>query len=166
MKETPPNPDRNLRPGDHPETSPDKLAEHFLKLTAQVPGMIYQFKLRPDRRFVGSRDTGEILECAGSRPGIKALGITSLTNLQRRINEHFDKPPNRRGGAGAFPVAPIRRNQRHNTNHARLGKQPRHFAHAPDIFLAIFRRKPEIRTQAAAQTIAIQHTNCAPLVPQ
>src|SRR5262245_52025316 len=58
---------------------------------------------------------------------------------------------------GAFAVGAIGRDESSYGDKARIGEQGRHLAHATDVLRAVVGRKTEIRVEALAHIVAIEH---------
>ena len=111
------------------------------------------------RRLIGRVDSRKLADLPGPRLLVKLFRITRFAHFQRGIDEHFDEL--RMAFEGNFTRAPpihlVGRDERRHHDHSRVRHQPRHFAHAADIFEAVLRRKPQVGIQPVTHVIAIEH---------
>jgi hypothetical protein len=56
-----------------------------------IAGHGLDVQLGPLRRLIGARDAGEVLDLAGLRLLVEALGIALDTDLDRRVDEDLDE---------------------------------------------------------------------------
>ena len=125
-----------------------------------------QFQFRAGRRFVGSGDTGEIVDFLGAGFGVKTLGVALLAHGERGVDEDLDEPARRHYFSHEVMVGAVRRNKGGDADQARIGEELSRFADAADVFGPVFRRKGEVRAEAVAHAVAVQDVNLAAEVEQ
>ena len=106
--------------------------------------------------FVRAVDAGEILELAGPRLGVKALGVALLRLGQRRIDEDLDELALRKHLAHHVALGAERRDEGGQHDEAGVGHQPRDFADPADILDPVGLGEAEIAVETVADIVAIE----------
>src|SRR6185369_15012020 len=123
-------------------------------------------ELRLERLLVRRRNTSELLDLFRSSLGIQSFGIAPLTNFEGRIHIDFDELARRQNSSYEVPVSAIRRDERRNADHPRLGEELGHLPNAANVFCPVFRRKTKVRTEPVPDVVTVQHVHVPSKIEQ
>ena len=115
-----------------------------------------EYQLRLFRRLINLIDAGEILDLAGQRLLVEALGIARDTILKRRIDENLDEFALVHEFAHHPAVGSEGRDEGAENDQPRIGHQLRHLADAADVLDPIGLGEAKILVQPVADVIAIE----------
>src|ERR1051326_820628 len=111
--------------------------------------------------FVRIIDAREANNFAAPSFCVHSLGISFFTNLNRRVDEHFNEPIYSNHISHVISGGAIRTNRGANGDAAVSDNFRRHKANTPNISVAIFFAEPEAFRKMRADNVTIKHSHSA-----
>ncbi len=108
------------------------------------------------RRLVGLIDAGEILDLAGKRALVEALGVARDAFIERGIDENLDELALRQQLAHHAPLGAERRDERAQHDEAGVGHQLGDFADAADVLDAVALGEAQVAVETVADIVAVE----------
>src|SRR5438477_3290225 len=112
-----------------------------------------------DGRFIRGIDAGELSNLPCPRFLIKIFRIALLADLEWCVDEDLNKfgITFHRNRAGPLSIRPIRGDEGGDDDVAGVRHQLCDFAHAPNVFNAVFWRKSQVGIQAMPDVVTVEH---------
>ena len=106
--------------------------------------------------FIRAVDAGEVLQLTRARLAIQALHVALFCDIQRRVHIDLDEIAVLHQVAHHLPLGPEGRDEGGQHDQPGIGHQPRHLAHAADVFHPVGIGKAQIAVQPVTHIVAIQ----------
>ena len=113
------------------------------------------------RCFERRIDTGEVPDQARACTAVQPLGVATLADCQRGIDEYLDESA-RQQLAHDIAISPKRRNERSQHDQSGVDHQCRDLAHTTNVFLSILLGKTEVTVEPRTQVITIEQVGMSP----
>jgi hypothetical protein len=125
-------------------------------------GVGIQHHLGVRRCLVGRRNPGEFGDFTRPRLLIEALRVAVLAGLEAGIDQHLDEISLTHDRADVVAVGPVGRDERREDDDAGIREELRHLTDPADVLAAVVGREAEVRIQAVADVVAVEHVGEPP----